>query len=208
LNAPVEAQTPLSPEEEDALIRKAQAGSESAFEALVKAYMRRSYFVALELVRNHEDALDCSQEAFVKAYRALGRFKLGSPFFPWLYRITRNHTLNFLKKERRGRNLSLDQMKEDYGMDFPAGSPGPRATAAEKERNELLWAAIDRLKPDFREIIVLRHFHNMPYEDLAAALDIPTGTVMSRLFNARKALKTALERSKFADEALGGEDDG
>ncbi len=208
MNAPDAAPKPLSPEEEDALIRKAQEGGEAAFEALVKAFMRRSYFVALDLVRNHEDAADCSQEAFVKVFKALDRFKLGSPFFPWLYQITRNHCLNFLKKERRGRKLSLDQLKEDYGMDFRSVNPGPRATAAENERNKLLWEAIDCLKPEFREIIVLRHFHEMSYQDLAVALDIPDGTVMSRLFNARKALRAILERGKFPDQAMGGEDDG
>jgi RNA polymerase sigma-70 factor (ECF subfamily) len=194
LKEPAEAPKPLAPEDESALIRQAQGGDSAAFEALVKAYMKRAYYVALGLVGNHEDALDCSQEAFVKAYRALSRFRPEAPFFPWLYRITRNHCLNHLKKERRRRGLSLEQLREEKGVEFPCPRPDPRAVAMRSERDRALWRAIEGLKPDFREIILMRHFHQLAYKEIAQALEIPIGTVMSRLYGARRALGKTLER--------------
>ena len=189
----------LDPQEEQTLIQRAQSGDEESFERLVKAHMRRVYYVALGLTRNHDDALDCSQEAFVKAYRHLKRFHLGSPFFPWLYRIARNHCLNHLQKARRRRGPSLEQLDEDYGIEFTDDTIGPRDSAIRNERDAGLRRAIDTLKPDFREIILLKHFHEMSYKEMAETLDIPMGTVMSRLFNARSALRAALEQEGMRD---------
>lgn len=197
MQEPQEGRIELSAEEEQDCIRKTQQGDRAAFEPLVKAHMRRMYFVALALVRNHDDALDCSQEAFARAYRALNRFRLGAPFYPWIRRITRNQCLNFLKKERRAMKTSLDTLREDKGIEFPDDRPDPRAVAAGSEHDRLLWEAIGRLKPEFREILVLKHFEHLSYKEIAETLEIPIGTVMSRLFHARAALRDVLERSKF-----------
>ncbi len=196
---------PLERADEAALIEQARRGGEEAFEKLVHAYMRPMYFFALGILGDHEDALDCSQEAFVKAYRAMGRFEPGAPFAPWLYRITRNHCLNFLKKERKGQRISIDELQEQYGLEPRSGSPSPRVLAAKAERDRQLWQAIEGLKPDFREIVLLKHFHEFSYKEIAEALDIPIGTVMSRLFNARAALREVLSRDRFLDSHVGEE---
>jgi DNA-directed RNA polymerase sigma subunit (sigma70/sigma32) len=107
------AQRFLSPEEEKEIIRKVQYGDVAAFEDLVNAYKQKAYYVALGFVGNHEDALDLSQDAFVKAFKAIKTFDLNSPFFPWFYKIIKNHCLNYIKKNQRVRNDSLEEMEEE-----------------------------------------------------------------------------------------------
>jgi RNA polymerase sigma-70 factor, ECF subfamily len=189
-----EAQRFLSPEEEKSIIREVQEGNVAAFEDLVNAYKQKAYYVALGFVGNHEDALDLSQDAFVKAFKAIKTFDLNSPFFPWFYKIIKNHCLNYIKKNQRVRNDSLEELEEETFAQFEdTNRPDPRDSYADSETRHLLWRAIDRLKPDFREIIIMKHFHNLSYKEIAEALDIPIGTVMSRLFNARQELRELMK---------------
>jgi RNA polymerase sigma-70 factor, ECF subfamily len=183
----------LSPEEEKEIIRKVQYGDVAAFEDLVNAYKQKAYYVALGFVGNHEDALDLSQDAFVKAFKAIKTFDLNSPFFPWFYKIIKNHCLNYIKKNQRVRNDSLEEMEEETFVQFEDDKPTPRDQYEESETRLQLWRAIDRLKPDFREIIIMKHFHNLSYKEIAEALNIPIGTVMSRLFNARQELRELMK---------------
>jgi RNA polymerase sigma-70 factor (ECF subfamily) len=187
----------LSPEEEREIIRRVQEGDTNAFEKLVQAYSQKAYFVALGYVNNHDEAVDLSQDAFVKAFKAIKSFDLNSPFFPWFYKIIKNHCLNQIKKSQRSRHESLEQLKEEKGSDFPDDRRNPRELYSDEETRIKLWQSIELLKPDFREIIIMKHFHNLSYKEIAETLDIPIGTVMSRLFNARQEL-----REKFL-EALG-----
>jgi len=187
------AQRFLSPEEEKAIIRSVQMGDAAAFEDLVNAYKQKAYYVALGFVGNHEDALDLSQDAFVKAFKAIKTFDLNSPFFPWFYKIIKNHCLNYIKKNQRVRNDSLEELEEETFAQFEDERPGPRDVYADSETRHQLWRAIDRLKPDFREIIIMKHFHNLSYKEIAEALNIPIGTVMSRLFNARQELRELMK---------------
>jgi len=179
----------LTPEEEREVIRRVQEGDRKAFEELVNAYKRKAYYVAMGFVNNHEDALDLSQDAFVKAFKAIKTFDLNSPFFPWFYKIIKNHCLNYIKKSARVRNDSLEELEEEQFMQFHEERPDPREQFSQSQQREQLWEAIERLKPDFREIIIMKHFHNLSYKEIADALNIPIGTVMSRLFNARQELK-------------------
>ncbi len=183
----------LSPEEEKNIIRRVQQGEVSAFEDLVNAYKQKAYYVALGFVGNHEDALDLSQDAFVKAFKAIKTFDLNSPFFPWFYKIIKNHCLNYIKKNQRVRNDSLEELEEETFAQFEDEKPTPRDQYEESETRINLWRAIDRLKPDFREIIIMKHFHNLSYKEIAEALNIPIGTVMSRLFNARQELRELMK---------------
>jgi RNA polymerase sigma-70 factor (ECF subfamily) len=183
----------LSPEEEKDIIRRVQGGDVAAFEDLVNAYKQKAYYVALGFVGNHEDALDLSQDAFVKAFKAIKTFDLNSPFFPWFYKIIKNHCLNYIKKNQRVRNDSLEELEEETFAQFEDVRPDPRDQYADSETRHQLWRAIDRLKPDFREIIIMKHFHNLSYKEIAEALDIPIGTVMSRLFNARQELRELMK---------------
>ncbi len=163
-------------------------GSESAFAVIVKATMRRAYAVALGFLGNAEDARDLSQEAYVAAHAARSRFDVERPFFPWFYRILRNRCLNALEKRARRPEVSLDVVAErnDPGC-------GPERTRERRETAELVWKGLFAIAPEHREIIVLRSFQELSYREIAGTLDIPEGTVMSRLFYARRALREALE---------------
>lgn len=162
-----------------------QRGSREAFGLLVRSYMRRAYAAALKLTGNREDALDASQEAFVKAWRAIARFEVGRPFYPWLYRILRNLCFDQHRRKRIRPRDGIEGDVRDPGA-------GPEALARREEAKGEVWAAIRRLSERDREIIVLRHFQHLSYREIADALGIPQGTVMSRLFAARQRLKKEL----------------
>ena len=170
-----------------------QQGDRQAYGFLVERYKERAYYSALGIVGSHDAALDISQDAFVRAYRAIKRFDTGKQFFTWYYQILRNLCLNFVRdKKRHARSFSeIDDHK------IKSISDDSQDAAYRVEQNELkqaLWNAMDDLKPHEREIIVLKDFQDSSYKEIADILDIPIGTVMSRLFNARKALKAKLER--------------
>jgi len=175
-------------------ILKCQQGSRDAFGTIVTRYMRRAYLAAVALVGNREDAMDISQEAFVKAYRAIGRFDLERPFYPWFLRILRNQCFDWMRK-RRARPAG-DLIKE-----LPDGRMNPEVLARRNEIKEQVWTAVRRLSERDREIIVLRHFQHFSYAEIAETLGIPQGTVMSRLFTARSRLRELLK-----DRLLGAED--
>lgn len=189
---------PFTPEEEARLVQRSQRGDRAAFGILVEAYKERAYLAALALVQHHDDARDMSQDAFVKAFRALDRFDAARPFFPWYYRILRNTCLSYLKRHGRGRMVSLDQLVEEKQVQFSdnKGSSDPRKQLHDSEMAGHLREALGKLKPKFREIIAMKHFEEMTYEEIAEALDLPPGTVMSRLFHARKALAKLMEKHR------------
>jgi RNA polymerase sigma-70 factor (ECF subfamily) len=182
------------PQGELALVCEARQGSVDAFSTLVETYKRRAYFAALALVRNHDDALELSQEAFARAFKAMNRFDETRPFYPWLYKIVRNLCLNHLKRRTRHQEVSIDIVESRTGEGLSSAQAGPAEIAERNETKERLWKAIGQLSPDHREIIVLRHFQEMSYAEIAEALDCPKGTVMSRLHAARRSLRDQLDR--------------
>ena len=157
--------------------------------------MKDAYYIALGLLGNHEDALELSQEAFLRAYQNIHHLRNQNSFFPWFYQILRNLCFTHLRKKK----MISGQMLEDFGgesiseitCDFD-----PQAIAQLNETKELVWKAIGRLDEKHREIIILRHFMNQSYEDIAKNLFCSKGTVMSRLYNARKQLKEILNTAK------------
>lgn len=175
-----------------ALVIRAKRGEIEAFEQLVDRYKRKAYFAALSFVGNHEDALDVSQDSFVKAFRALKRFKVEFAFFPWFYTIVRNNCLNHLRRVRRRDERSLDELEES-GFRALDTCARPDEAAEKTEQRESVMTAIGMLEPDHREIIMLRHFQGMSYKEMAETLGCPTGTVMSRLHSARQRLREMLE---------------
>jgi RNA polymerase sigma-70 factor (ECF subfamily) len=185
----------LNAAEEIRLIAGAKHGDQGSFEALVHRFMGKAMAVAMTYVGNREDALDLAQEAFYRVYKSLGRFVEGEPFAPWFFRILRNACLNFLERRRRGRAFSIhakDQEEDDYPLvDDDAQAPLDSVEASEEQRQ--LIKALHELPLKHREIIWLRHFEELDYASIAKVLDIPIGTVMSRLFHARQRLKAALE---------------
>ncbi len=171
-------------------------GPTEFFEAFVKKYMKDAYFIALGLVGNQHDALDLSQEAFLQAYRHRKRLKEKNKLFPWFYRILRNLCFMHLRKERVRQTTPLD---ETAGLKLESNKHcnfDPGALAQRNEDSVELWQAISRLEEKHREVIILRHFRDLSYEQMANILFCNKGTVMSRLYYARKKLKGILDNEK------------
>lgn len=148
--------------------------------------------MAYGFVGNREDALELAQESFARAYKAMGRFDSSLPFYPWLYRIIKNTCLNHLKKRKRRGEVSLEGMRES-GFDVVSGGPGADTHVHRDDVRVRMAEALNRLPEEHREILVLRHFQELSYKEIAECLGIPQGTVMSRLHAARKNLRCCLE---------------
>ncbi|MEA3409872.1 MAG: sigma-70 family RNA polymerase sigma factor, partial [Candidatus Eisenbacteria bacterium] len=186
------------------LASKAKCGNIDAFGELVERYKERAYMIALGFVGNPDDAMDLSQEAFVKAFRAIRTFKDGRDFYPWFYAVLRNTCFNFLRRRKTRKESSLDAAQE-YGFDVVDGAPDPAATLEHKEMRELVRAEMGNLAPVHKEILLLRHYELLSYKEMAGVLGCPIGTVMSRLYAARQALKVRLTRymTESGDTASG-----
>jgi RNA polymerase sigma-70 factor (ECF subfamily) len=180
-------------ENEKDVVIEWKKGSKKAYEALVRHYMTDAFLIARGFVGDPDDARDLSQDAFVKAYQARDSFDANRPFYPWLYRILKNHCLNFLKRSAR-KTTSLYYEDNPDRERFTSASPTPLQHLEREERKEIVRVAIENLSDDHREIILLKNFRGYSYAEIAETLDIPIGTVMSRLFYARKALKELIER--------------
>ncbi len=183
-------------ENEQHLLERCAAGDLAAYEPIVTAYRDRAYHYALSILRNHHDALDLSQDAFTRAFRALDKFDLSRPFLPWFLRILRNLCLNTLDKRRR-RPENPGPLDGSEVMQFiPSKTEKPDAAVARHDQADQIQSALEKLPPDHKEIIFLRHYEDLSYEEIAGMLDVPTGTVMSRLFNARKKLAKILKEAE------------
>ena len=182
-------------QEEIIAMRRCRRGSSGAFEVFVNRYMKDAYFIALGLVGNREDAMDLSQEAFIRAYRNIKHLKPDRRFFPWFYQILKNLCISHLRKRRYRRTSSLD----GENCPEPAATTdyfSPEVVAGRNELKDKVWKAIGKLDDKHREVIILRHFQNMSYEQIAEALYCNKGTVTSRLYYARKKLEELLSTGK------------
>jgi RNA polymerase sigma-70 factor (ECF subfamily) len=169
------------------LIAKARAGNLFAFEEIVKRHQRRVYAVARRILRRHDLADDVAQETFIRAHRALGDFDLTRPFGPWVCRIAANLAINQVRSPQH-REEPLDERP------LPAAADGgnPLAGLLEAEAQAMLERAMDELPPEQRAVFVLRASEELSYKEIAEALGISIGTVMSRLWRAREKLRTLL----------------
>ena len=173
--------------DEKFLLARARKGDLPAFEEIVARYQRRVYAVALRIVRSHALADDVAQEAFLKAWQALDRFELGRPFGPWVCRIAANLAVNHV----RSPVAREDPLPEGHGETRASGED-PLGAVLEGEAQRLLHAALEDLPPDQRAVFVLRAVEELSYKEIAEALDLSPGTVMSRLFRAREKLAKTL----------------
>ena len=172
------------------LIREAVAGDTDSFGELVRRYQDRLYNIAFRVVGNPEDAADVVQDAFVSAYQALATFKGDSEFFTWLYRIAFNTAISQKRKKRP--TVSVDSSREADGSYDPAdvsSDVAPDAALERAEDEQVLAAAIAKLSDEHRAVLVLKDIDGSKYEEIAAALGIPIGTVRSRLHRARLELR-------------------
>ncbi|UCE42458.1 MAG: sigma-70 family RNA polymerase sigma factor [Candidatus Aminicenantes bacterium] len=159
------------------ILEVVQKGDKEAYGAIVKRYMHSAYYIALGFVHNQQDALDVSQDAFIKAFRKIKMFDTSKPFFPWFYRLLRNLCIDQLKRKRRMREIPLE--------DVPVFSEEKE----DRELKETLWKGIEKLSFEQREIVILRYFRQYSYAEIAELIGKPIGTVMSSLFYAKKKLK-------------------
>lgn len=179
--------------DEHVLVSKCRSGCRQSFEPIVKRYMKDSYYIALGLVGNHDDALELSQQAFYHAFRNIRQLNSERKFFPWFYQILRNLCFTHLRKRSRRSEQSLSDIEEYVQPAASEYSFSPEAIAETDETKIAVWKAIGKLSETHREVIILRHFREMSYDEIAKHLYCSKGTVMSRLYNARKKLKTLLE---------------
>jgi RNA polymerase sigma-70 factor (ECF subfamily) len=183
-----------------ALVEQAKAGDGEAFRALVVRHQRKVYAVALGIVKDPDLAWDVAQEAFVRVHRHLPEFKGDSAFTTWLFRIASHLAIDAVRKERRSQKDELDDVRD---ADVAEGAEGilstalgqdPRENALRRELAGKIQEALETLPVIHREILVLREVEGLSYEELAARLGIQKGTVMSRLFHARKKMQGLLAR--------------
>ncbi|MHC5061522.1 MAG: RNA polymerase sigma factor [Planctomycetota bacterium] len=183
-------------EEEAIAIERCRRGSPDAFEVIVRRYMKRAYFIALGLVGNRDDALDLSQEAFFRAYDNIDHLHSDRKFFPWFYQILKNLCFTHLRKKSRRQTTTLDNIDDQEVTTENNAAFDPEAIAERGELKKQVWKAIGKLGDKHREVIILRHFQNLSYDQMADVLFCSKGTVMSRLYHARRKLKDLLDSEK------------
>lgn len=179
------------------LVRRVQRGDKGAFDALVLKYQHKLVKLVMRYVRNPAEAEDIAQEAFIKAYRALPQFRGDSAFYTWLYRIAINTAKNaVVSRDRSPIEYNIDRndaTEESYDMQGRMkDSETPEGLVLTDEIRTTVNAAIDALPEDLRTAIVLRELEGLSYEEIAAAMDCPVGTVRSRIFRAREAIDRRL----------------
>lgn len=189
----------LEAEQDRALIEAAQRGDRTAFRRLVERHQRRAFAIAVRIVHDENDAHELVQEAFFRVHRGLDRFHGGSTFFTWFYRIVKNLSIDFMRRPGR-RDAEHDDLQDhpelDGGGDVPLVSridgAEPLDVVRRRELQARLSAALDALPPYHRGVVLMREVEGMSYEEMAQAMNVSKGTIMSRLFHARQKLQRAL----------------
>lgn len=169
----------LSEKEVLELVKK---GDREAYQEIVIRYMKRAYYIALGFVQNPQDAMDLSQESFIRAFHKIKSFNTRMPFFPWFYRLMKNLCIDFLKRSSHHKEVPLEEvhvLKEER---------------EDRELKEVLWRGIEKLPMEQKEVVILRYFQQMSYQEIAEMTGKPAGTVMSSLFYAKKRLKKIIGR--------------
>lgn len=187
---------------EEELIARAVRGDKDAFGELVVRYEKLVYNTVVGEIGRCEDAYDVSQEVFLKAYRSIKKFRGDCKFSTWLYRISINACLDFLRSSSRKKHISLSEYDEEDTYERQRAIPddpmnGPEMKSEKKDEADLVWRAIESLSPIHRQIIILRDIDGYSYDEIADMLELEVGTVKSRINRARKAVKEYLEKRNF-----------
>lgn len=193
---------PHSALDDEALVRAAQRGDTAAFEELVARHRDKIYARALALMRNEEEAIDLSQEAWVKAWQRLKQFQHESSFSTWLTRIVINLCLDRLRRQKRERAESIEALEEESGgveRLMPVVTVNPTAGLERAELRARIERALNQLSVPHRTVIVLHEFEGMEYKRIAQVMGCSIGTVMSRLFYARRRLASLLAELRKRD---------
>lgn len=181
------------------LVALAKEGKREAFRELFQHYNRRAFSIAIGVVKNEQDALDIVQDAFVKVHKHIANFQGSSSFYTWLYRIVMNLSIDHIRKRKRARNIDVTERVGAAAAGESSHALAPRLANASPsknvERSELivqLQAAMAELPEHHRAVITLREVEGLSYEEMAEILEVPKGTIMSRLFHARRKLQQSL----------------
>ena len=188
----------MTREEEQIIIRRVLDGDSNAFEKLLLDNQTNVYNLSLKMLGNPEDAMDASQEAFLRAFRSLDSFQGDSRFSVWLYRLTSNVCIDILRKKRRRTEVSLTVVNdedEESELEIPDERFSPDAVLDKAERVRAVREGLQKLPEEYRRILTLREISGMSYEELADTLELELGTVKSKLFRARKKLCSILMES-------------
>jgi RNA polymerase sigma-70 factor (ECF subfamily) len=191
----VSSHTKYSEQLDEDLVLRVQQGDRSAFDLLVIKYQHKIIQLVNRYVKDPSEAQDVAQEAFIKAYRALGNFRGDSAFYTWLYRIAINTAKNYLvSRSRRSSDYQVDVQDAEAIENAPQlqGMETPERLLLNQEIIDTIKTAIDKLPEEMRTAIMLREFEGMSYEEIAVAMDCPVGTVRSRIFRAREAIDNKL----------------
>jgi len=197
-------------EEDLLLVEKARSGDADAFRQLFERYHRRAYSLALGVVKHPDDALDVVQDAFIKAHRHLGKFEGNSSFYTWLYRIVMNLAIDHIRRQKRARHVDYADALANSEGEAAAGDAAllprilgqnPSKSLVRKEMREQIGEALAALSENHRAVLILREVEGLSYEEMAEVMGCSKGTIMSRLFHARKNMQRHLL------EFMGGEKD-
>ena len=182
----------MTRQEELEIVQRVLSGDTEAFEALVLEHQNKVYSLALRMVGNEEDARDMAQEAFIRAYGSLAGFRGDSKFSVWLYRLTSNICIDFLRSRGKKRTVSMtwagDDGEDAGELEIPDETWSPENQLERSLTRESVRRGLQSLSPQYREILLLREINGLSYAEIAGALSLEEGTVKSRIFRARKKL--------------------
>ena len=176
--------------DQENIIARARRGDADAFEQLVVAYRDQVFRLALRMCGNEADADEVAQEAFLSAWKALPNFRGDSQFSTWLYQLTTHAAIDLMRREKR--QIAAEDITE---VSAPDPGPSPQQQAERSETRQAVRDAMGQLSPEYRQIVVLRFLEDLSYEEIGAALKLPSGTVKSRLNRAKSQLKDILSKS-------------
>lgn len=192
--------------QEEELIKRSKKGDLFAFEELLRMYEKKVYAIAYRYMGNREDAMDMAQEAFLKAYQAIGSFRGESAFGTWVGRIVSNKCLDEL---RRRRNINITSFEEEVELEegslrkeVAAPDASPEEQYLQQEKAEYLQRLIDDMRPDYKAVIIMREVEGRTYDEIAAEMNCSLGTIKSRLSRARNYLKERIERERVKGDVL------
>ena len=178
------------------LVELSAGGDIDAFETLIKTHQKKVYNIALRMTKNPDDAQELAQDAFVRAFVAIKKFRGDASFSTWLYRITMNVCTDFLRKRNRAVVISMEQgavgSEYENPIQLPVEGPGPDELTEKRQLKQLVRGAMDSLSPEHRQVLVLRELMDLSYKDISKTLNISEGTVKSRINRAREGLKQVI----------------
>jgi len=190
-------------EDDRKIIARCLNGERGAFEELLNKYRGKVYSICLRMVRNPVDAEDIAQEVFIRVFSALDRYDPAYPFSAWIYRITANLCIDFLRREK-DRPVSIDKPISgedgDYRWQLPSGDAGPDRIIHMEEMFAVLEEALAQIPEQYRMILLLRHEEHLSYEEIADVLGIPIGTVKARIHRARNMIRKIFKSRGLLDE--------